>query len=140
MSGISSLQAPRRGFALIELLVVIAIIGVLVGLLLPAVQMAREAARRAQCVNNLKQLALGMHNYIDANGTLPMGMPFRRLVSSDEEWTNHSAFVALLPYIEQPPLYNAVNFNMNMACAPNNTIGAHGLSVLWCPSDTGVLS
>src|SRR5262245_13111427 len=113
-----------RGFTLIELLVVIAIIGVLIGLLLPAVQQAREAARRAQCVNNLKQIALGMHNYIDAQSVLPMGMPFRRRMFIDETWNNHSVFVALLLYLEQQPLYNAVNFDVNVACPPNRTISA----------------
>jgi prepilin-type processing-associated H-X9-DG protein len=127
------------GFTLIELLVIIAIIGVLIGLLLPAVQMAREAARRAQCTTNLKQLGLGMYNYMDANGTLPMGMPFRRLMFSDNVWTNHSVFVALLPYLEQHPLYNSVNFDMNIGCITNTTILGTGLQVLWCPSDAGVL-
>src|SRR5262245_24324913 len=67
----------RGGYTLIELLVVIALIGVLIGLLLPAVQSAREAARRAQCTNNLKQLALGLQNYANTVGTLPQGMPFQ---------------------------------------------------------------
>src|SRR5688500_5993806 len=96
-------RSDRDGFTLIELLVVIAIIGILIGLLLPAVQSAREAARRVQCTNNLKQIALAMHNYIDAAGTLPMGVPFRTEAISGESWTNHSIFVSLLPYLEQKP-------------------------------------
>src|SRR5215213_2228919 len=92
-----------RGFTLIELLVVIAIIGVLIALLLPAVQAAREAARRVQCTNNLKQLGLGVHNYIDTNTTLP---PSGGWNSGWNASTNgvvqfYSMKVRLLPYMEQ---------------------------------------
>ncbi len=118
--------ARRRGFTLIELLVVIAIIGVLIALLLPAVQSAREAARRSQCVNNLKQLALAMHNYASANNdTLPPHYV-------DDPWTNgvgvsginqsFSLQTRLLPYIEQGPVYNSINFTVGSrwgGTAPN---------------------
>src|SRR4051794_23475908 len=101
----------RRGFTLIELLVVIAIIAVLIGLLLPAVQAAREAARRAQCTNNLKQLGLAAHNYVDVNLAFPQGGFYScESISlfASSPWM-HGQFVGLLPFFEQQPLYNAFN-------------------------------
>ncbi len=131
----------RGGFTLIELLVVVAIIGILIGLLLPAVQMAREAARRAQCTNNFKQLALAAHNYLDAVGTLPQGVTFQvdgnypGSTDPSHLWSSHSIFVAMLPQLEQQPLFNAINFDVNVFNSPNFTMQAMGISTLWCPSD-----
>jgi prepilin-type N-terminal cleavage/methylation domain-containing protein len=126
----------RPGFTLIELLVVIAIIAVLIGLLLPAVQMAREAARRAHCTNNLKQLTLALHNYADVNGVLPMGYAIQPCeVFPSLICISHGPFVALLPHLEQQPLYNAVNFDRSIYLSPNTTIFATGVKALWCPSD-----
>jgi prepilin-type N-terminal cleavage/methylation domain-containing protein/prepilin-type processing-associated H-X9-DG protein len=133
------MSSRRRGFTLIELLVVIAIIGVLIALLLPAVQAAREAARRSQCVNNLKQLGLAVHNYHSTNNAMPplygnfgaAGDPS----APNGEWPLGWA-VALLPYLEQQPLFNSANYSQGVFNAINiNTISSTKLSVLVCPSE-----
>lgn len=111
----SNVVARRRlrAFTLIELLVVIAIIGVLVALLLPAVQQAREAARRSQCKNNLKQLGLAIHNYHDAFNKFPLNRIGGRNVSATfpQTFGNVSWLAMVLPYLDQAPLYNTINFN-----------------------------
>jgi prepilin-type N-terminal cleavage/methylation domain-containing protein/prepilin-type processing-associated H-X9-DG protein len=130
-------RALAQGFTLIELLVVISVIGVLIALLLPAVQSAREAARRMQCSNNLKQLALACHNYADACGALPIGVPmmFDRDPALSFFGTTQSLFVSILAQLEQQPLYNAVNFSRMIYASASYTIYGTDLNVLWCPSD-----
>jgi prepilin-type N-terminal cleavage/methylation domain-containing protein/prepilin-type processing-associated H-X9-DG protein len=135
------MKRRSRGFTLIELLVVIAIIGVLVSLLLPAVQSAREAARRSQCTNNLKQIGLGLHNYHSATDSFPMGgsRNYREPWNYDD-WTVWSAHSLLLPYLEQNPIYNAINFNWapdgsGWCNAINDTVLNTRINVFLCPSD-----
>jgi prepilin-type N-terminal cleavage/methylation domain-containing protein/prepilin-type processing-associated H-X9-DG protein len=126
----------RPGFTLIELLVAIFVIAVLISLLIPAVQMAREAARRAQCTNNLKQLTLALHNYVGVNSVLPMGYANQWCeVIPDAMCVSYGQFVAMLPQLEQQPLFNAVNFERSIFLSPNTTIFATGVKALWCPSD-----
>jgi len=131
----------RRGFTLIELLVVIAIIAVLIALLLPAVQAAREAARRSQCVNNLKQLGLGIHNYHSAtNAFPPLFENFGTAPNGPSEpggpWPLGWA-VMILGYIEQQALFNAANFSYGAYAGPNvNTLSAAKLATLICPSES----
>ena len=140
----------RRGFTLIELLVVIAIIGVLIALLLPAVQAAREAARRAQCTNNMKQLGLAMHNYESANGSLPPGRIWRQGVPAGcgtqifGGCQNTPWFVLMLPQFEQQSLANAFNFALGsegpvtplpIGMIANSTVAANKVAMFQCPSD-----
>lgn len=130
-------QQPR-GFTLIELLVVIAIIAVLVALLLPAVQQAREAARRAECKNHLKQIGLAMHNYHDALNTFPPG----RLVNPvSGQGHCFSAYSYLLPYLDQGPLYQQIVWNANPDAnpGPNAAVTSIVLPLLQCPSDYNVI-
>ena len=103
----------RRAFTLIELLVVIAIIAVLIALLLPAVQSAREAARAPQCVNNLKQIGLALHNYHTGNNSFPLGASLAPIQpGTTYTWSNWGANALMLPFLEQGPLYNAINFSL----------------------------
>ena len=117
-----------RAFTLIELLVVIAIIGILIALLLPAVQAAREASRRTSCSNKLKQAALGCHNYESSYKTLPPG--------SSPSGRQYSVFVAILPFVEQTAVFEAISVNMNTQQAYQNVACRVILSELRCPSES----
>lgn len=155
----------RRGFTLVELLVVIAIIGILVALLLPAVQAAREAARRSQCQNNLKQIGLALQNFHDTHNRFPAALIHsgrynnpnaKPYVGPEVSYKgqpyvvyNHTGFVALLPYIEQNPLFSQYNYLMAGSTSspygiapgpdptdnPNRIVGEVLLKVYTCPSD-----
>ena len=148
MSGLFTATRKRElgGFTLVELLVVIAIIGVLVALLLPAIQAAREAARRSECTNNLKQLGLGMHNYHDTHGVFPPGKFGARLwcQSRDTGWTNVwrlGWLPAIYPFIEQGSLYEGFvpymrgeHGQVSIATWPDADVT---IPTLFCPSDPG---
>ena len=121
----------RRAFTLIELLVVIAIIGVLIALLLPAVQSAREAARRAQCTNNLKQLGLALHNYESSHSMLPPAGCFNPGLLAP--MPSYSVQARLLPFVEQSTLHNALNYDIPFGI--QGTIAQTRVAMLICPSE-----
>src|SRR4051794_30387426 len=129
-----AINGHRRGFTLVELLVVIAIIGILVALLLPAIQAAREAARRSQCSNNLHQLSLAMHSHLAATKYVPPAIDWSR--STTTSW---SALARLLPYVEEENLRNLIDFRYNysdLANAPQHaTVSQMKIPLLVCPSE-----
>jgi prepilin-type processing-associated H-X9-DG protein len=112
---------------------VIAIIAVLIALLLPAVQAAREAARRIQCTNNLKQIGLALHNYHSSNDVFPMGQSAPAY--GGNSWAGFSAQAALTQYLEQGPLFNSINFSVDATFGANSTASATRVSAFLCPSD-----
>jgi prepilin-type N-terminal cleavage/methylation domain-containing protein/prepilin-type processing-associated H-X9-DG protein len=130
-------STKSRGFTLIELLVVIAIIAVLVGLLLPAVQAAREAARRVQCTNNLKQIGLALHNYHDAVGAFPMSyVAASKFIDGETDTApGWSWATMILPQLEQTPLFNAINSSLAVEQPQNATVIQTTLTMFVCPSD-----
>jgi prepilin-type N-terminal cleavage/methylation domain-containing protein/prepilin-type processing-associated H-X9-DG protein len=141
----------RQGFTLIELMVVVTVIGVLIALLLPAVQSAREAARRAQCTNNMKQIGLALHAYHQAFDSFPMGASLQAYSPPNimASWCNWGANALMLGYLDQTPLYNAINFSYSPEPAPqprnptyssvggfiNATVYNTKLATFLCPSD-----
>lgn len=130
----SHVRRPQSaGFTLIEILVVMAIVGVLIALLLPAVQMAREAARKSTCNNHLKQLGLALHNYHDNHRVLPSGslLPYDpQRAPSGWGWG-----AMVLPYADGTPIYNRIDFNVGTCVGPNVSVIVNRVPIWFCPSD-----
>ena len=129
-------QRRSNGFTLIELLVVIAIIAILIALLLPAVQQAREAARRTQCRNNMKQFGLAMHNYESTNRCFQRAN-YSSITTSTTGWQGFSGHVMLLPYLEQSNIYNQIDFTTSIWGGANATLKSKVIPAFLCPSDFG---
>jgi prepilin-type N-terminal cleavage/methylation domain-containing protein/prepilin-type processing-associated H-X9-DG protein len=134
MHAVAQVRPPvRRGFTLVELLVVIAIIGILIGLLLPAVQMAREAARRGSCLNNLRQMGVGLHNYHNTFGSFPPGgVEPRTPLKPQGRQLAWSVF--LLPYVEQHPLFLRIDTSKAFDAPENAAAASIVLPLYLCPS------
>jgi prepilin-type N-terminal cleavage/methylation domain-containing protein len=131
----SGVQRKSRGFTLIELLVVIAIIAILIALLLPAVQQAREAARRTQCKNNLKQIGLACHNYESTYSRFPSSGESTDTRVFDRRFFPVSLYVAILPYVEQDNVYNKMNLGLHYSNAVNAPLCKTSIPAFQCPSN-----
>ena len=136
MSPLRPAMGRPRAFTLIELLVVVSVIGLLVALLLPAVQAAREAARRARCVNNLKQLGLALHQYEGTHHAFPPGYVSNFRADGTDTGPGWGWAAMLLPQVEQRPLFDSINFNLPIEGPSNQTCRRPTLATYLCPSDT----
>jgi prepilin-type N-terminal cleavage/methylation domain-containing protein len=123
----------RRGITLVELLVVVALAGIMMALLLPAVYSAQTAARQASCMQNLRQIGLALFNHQSVNDVLPMSQ-----VRGTGRGSGHSAFSAILPYIEQTALYNGYNFDLENYAVDNQTVVRSRVSTFLCPENPDV--